>query len=247
MEYCQEQGLEYVVETPRIVMQLDLERIRSKLDRLGSYAWQAVMVNDLGSWQEGRSRGYTLYGGAGLNICNSQAGQLIAHQGLSRFTASGETSFTDLLALLDADLLVDVVVHGPQCALITDFCLIKAAVGDTQRPCPVLCQDGKAFLRDELGQHYEIRSDEQCRNHIFLPKQLSLYNFLPILTKANANGLRLEGQYTSARELYEVVSIYQEGLQQLSSGQWSPKPYERLLRQYPQAVTPGWVTGRDSF
>lgn len=243
MEYCQEQGLEYVVETPRIVMQQDLERIKSQLDRLVHYNWQAVMVNDLGTLQEGQTRGYTLYGGAGLNICNKQAGQLFNDQGLHRFTASGEASFADLLALLDVDLLVDVVVHGPQCALITDFCLIKAAAGDTQRPCPVLCQDDKAFLRDELGQHYEIRSDEQCRNHIFLPKQLNLYNFLPILTKANANGLRIEGQYMSDRELYEVVSIYQEGLQQLSSGQWNPEPYERLLIQYPEAITSGWFAG----
>ncbi|NLP23354.1 MAG: hypothetical protein GX382_02350 [Syntrophomonadaceae bacterium] len=247
MEYCQEQGLEYVVETPRIVMQQDLERVKTQLDRLGSYAWQAVMVNDLGSWQEGRLRGYTLYGGAGLNICNSRGGQLVTDQGLSRFTATGETSFADLLALLDAGLLVDVVVHGSQCALITDLCLIKAAAGNTEQPCPVFCQDERAFLRDELGQHYEIRSDEQCRNHVFLPQQLSLYNFLPILTKAKANGLRIEGQYMPDRELYEVVSIYQEGLQQLSVGQWNSEPYERLLRLYPEAITSGWFANRDSF
>lgn len=245
MRYCQEQGLEYVIETPRIVLQQDLERIKGQLDRLGEYDGQAIMVNDLGTFQEGRGRGFTLYGGAGLNICNSQAGQLMIDQGLARFTVSLESTFADILALLASGMSVDVIVHGPQCALITDLCLIKAVAGDAQKPCSVSCQEEGAFLIDELGQYYMIYSDDQCRNHIYLPNDICLYNYLPVLAKDAANGLRIEGQYMPASDLYEVVSIYQEGLQQLSQGRWeSGEPYQRLLNCYPQGLTSGCFVGR---
>ncbi|HOQ08934.1 MAG TPA: U32 family peptidase [Syntrophomonadaceae bacterium] len=247
MEYCQEQGLSFVVETPRIVMEKDMPIIQSYLDRLEGYSCQAVMVNDLGTLQEARERGYILFGGPGLNISNTRAGQLLRDQGLVRFTASQEASFGDLLALLDSDLVVDLIVHGPQCALITDLCLLKAAAGDTERPCSVHCGEDGAFLCDELGQYYEIRSDEYCRNYVFLPQPLSLYNFLPILTKAQVNGLRIEGQYMTPQELEAVVNIYQEGLNQLSRGEWDIEPYQRLLSQYPKGITSGWFAGRNSL
>jgi len=244
MSYCEEQGLNYVIETPRIVLQQDLERLKPQLDQLGAYNCQAVMVNDLGTFLEGHRRGFALYGGAGLNICNTRAGLMMIDQGLHRFTVSPETAFADMLALLDSDMSVDVIVHGPQCALITDFCLIKAAAGEPERPCSVPCKEEGAFLRDELGQTYIIRSDGQCRNHVFLPNQISLYNYLPLLTKAKADGLRIEGQYMPAGELYEVVIIYQEGLYQLSRGLWEKDSYQRLLSRYPEGLTSGWFAGR---
>jgi len=249
MEYCQEKGLNFVVETPRIVMQKDMPRIMSYLERLEGYAFQGVMVNDLGTLKEARENGYTLYGGPGLNISNTRAGQLLREQGLVRITASLEASFGDVLALLDSDydMVVDLVVHGPQCALVTDFCLIRAAAEDKTRPCPSHCQEDTAFLQDELGQYYEIHSDELCRNYVYLPQPLSLYNYLPILTKAQINGLRIEGQYMPADELDAVVSIYQEGLHQLSCGQWNIEPYERLLKLYPGGITSGWFAGRNSL
>ncbi|HQA06506.1 MAG TPA: U32 family peptidase [Syntrophomonadaceae bacterium] len=247
MEYCQEQGMNFVVETPRIVTQNDMHKIQSYLDRLDGYAWQAIMVNDLGTFKEAGERGYTIYGGPGLNISNTRAGQLMGDQGLIRFTVSLEASFGDILALLDSDMVVDLIVHGPQCALITDFCLIKAAAGEKTRPCSVHCRKDAAFLRDELGQYYEIRGDDRCRNHVFLPQPLSLYNFLPILTKAQINGLRIEGQYMSVHELDAVVNLYQEGLNQLAHGQWHKEPYERLLSLYPTGITSGWFAGRNSL
>jgi putative protease len=170
---------------------------------------------------------------------------LMIDQGLARFTVSLESTFADILALLASGMSVDVIVHGPQCALITDLCLIKAVAGDAQKPCSVSCQEEGAFLIDELGQYYMIYSDDQCRNHIFLPNDICLYNYLPVLAKDAANGLRIEGQYMPASDLYEVVSIYQEGLQQLSQGRWeSGEPYQRLLNCYPQGLTSGCFVGR---
>lgn len=244
INFCREFDLPLVLETPRIVMPKDIGNICNILDRMLDYSLQAIMVNDLGSLQEASLRGYNLYGGIGLNISNSEAGQLMASRSLSRLTASPELKFDNLLGLLESEQIVDVVVHGPQCGFITDFCLMRAAAGDRQRPCSVHCEQEPAFLIDELGQRYQVCSDSQCRNHVFLPLDLCLFTFLPDLAKAGTAGVRIEGQYMSAQEMSEVIEIYQEGLQQLSQGQWNSLLYQRLLQQYPHGLTSGWFVNR---
>lgn len=247
MEFCARHQLPFVVETPRIVLQHNLSTMEQIMDRLDAYPLQAVMVNDWGSLRIARLQGFNVYGGAGLNVSNSEAGRILLEHEVTRLTLSPESSFSDLLSLTDAGLPVDVVVHGPQCGIVTDLCLFRAAQEDQESACQVDCQQSVSFLWDELGQRYAVRSDEQCRNYIFSPMDLCLYHFLPLLAKAGTAGIRIEGQYSQAQELAETVGVYREGLSQLARGQWRKDQFERLLAMFPQGLTPGWFAGKYSI
>lgn len=244
VELCNSSHLSFMIETPRIVTQKDLSRVKHMLDRIIEYHPSAVIVNDLGSMYEADLRGLPVYGGAGLNVNNSQAAEVLKDHAMDRFTISVEAAFADVLEMVDAGLSLDVVVHGPQCGLITDLCLLRAGAQCYEDPCPVHCQEGMAYLWDELGQRYPIRSDHQCRNHLFNPLEISLYPFLPVLSQVGVAGIRIEGQFSQPEHLAQVVDIFNQGREQLRQGTWAKITYQQLLASYPEGLTPGWFIGK---
>lgn len=236
----QDNGIRVVLETPRIVAQRDLTRVRKILEMPELKGLQAVMVNEPGTLRLVRDKGRPIWAGCGMNVTNSAAARLLYGMGVSLVTTSLELKLAELKAMVaETSLDTEVIVHGPLCGMITDYCPVRSSSGDEpDAPCFAKCRDDDYYLVDEYGQRFRIMADEQCRNYIFYPHDLCLFGYLPFFKNIGVHSVRIEGQYYREDTLLEVVSLYRRALEELDRGAWDGrKAYRRLLRLFPAGLT----------
>ena len=240
---CKDNNIKAIIETPRIVTQNDIQNLINTLDALPMEWIEGVMVNDLGSWHHCNNNGYPVLGGPGLNITNSRAGVLLNQNGVNLISISLENNFSDTINILSENYPTEMLVHGPLCLLITDYCAACGARGEDFNTCGHYCLQ-EYGLTDELNNQYRIRSDINCRNYIYHPYDLCLFHYTPLLARAGVSSMRIEGQFYTPELLSQVVSIYAAGLQSLKSNEWNQfSNFYKLLNLFPQGLTTANFTG----
>jgi len=240
---CKDNDIKAIIETPRIVTQNDIQNLINTLDALPMEWIEGVMVNDLGSWHHCNNNGYPVLGGPGLNITNSRAGVLLNQIGVNLISISLENNFSDTMNILSENYPTEMLVHGPLCLLITDYCAACGARGEDFNTCGHYCLQ-EYGLTDELNNQYRIRSDINCRNYIYHPYDLCLFHYTPLLARAGVSSMRIEGQFYTPELLSQVVSIYAAGLQSLKSNEWNQfSNFYKLLDLFPQGLTTANFTG----
>ena len=240
---CQDNGIKAIIETPRIVMQNDMQHVIQTLDTLPMELLDGVMVNDMGSWHHCINNGYPVLGGWGLNTTNSRAGLFLNQNGIKMISISLENNFSDMINILSEDYPTEILVHGPLCVLITDYCAACGTREEYLDNCGSYCLQ-EYFLTDELNNQYQVRSDLNCRNYIYHPYDLCLFNYLPLLARAGISSLRIEGQFYTPKLLRQVVSIYAAGLRSLNNNEWNQlSNFKKLLELFPRGLTTANFTG----
>ena len=91
-------------------------------------------------------------------------------------------------------------------------------------------------LMDDCEQLYRIRTDWQCRNHIYFPYDLALLNRLPDLAAAGIKRFRIDGQFYKPELLRDVIAIYQKAVD-YSPGRWAEQDVAKLLGLFPDGPT----------
>ncbi|MGI6453938.1 MAG: peptidase U32 family protein [Syntrophomonadaceae bacterium] len=221
------------LETPRIVVGSDIDKLNQIFDLANLDCLEAVIVNDLGSMQFLQDRGLKVRGGVGLNLTNQVAAEFLRAAGLSHLTASLELDIYHLEHLATSGINIEVIIHGPLCGIITDVCLAK-----NQESCQSQCLQKDTGLIDSWGQVFQIKTDKECRNHIFSPFDRAYFNYLPRLARAGIKHVRIDGHFYSKGILYDLVSIYIEALQEINEGRFQQfDNYERILKMFPRGLT----------
>lgn len=226
------------IETPRIVSQRDLDSVAEIRHWVQDQPIQGLIVNDLGSLRLLRDTGLSLWAGYGLNTFNSWAAGFLQGLGVSRVVASLELKAADLHMMLGAETPTEVVVQGLLPGLITDYCVISAAHGNTPSECAHYCLQDDFSLVDSCGQQYRIVCDEHCRNYIMFPYQLCLLPYVQQISQWGARSLRIEGQYYQGRELRQVVALYQQAIRRLTEdSQQEADNWGELEKIFPGGVS----------
>jgi len=228
------------VETPRIVGQKDLKKVRECLDWLKEQPVAGIVVNDLGSLRLGQAAGLDTWAGYGLNTFNSQAAAFLAKLGVERVVGSLEMKAGDIRMMLEAGTETEIVVQGALPGMIMDYCVVRAAQADWVGECSRYCQQDRYSLADLCGQEYPVICDENCRNYILYPFELSLLPHLQEISSWGVKSIRIEGQYYRDQDLRQVVEIYLEALKQIADGSWNIRPgFEKLGRFFPRGISSG--------
>lgn len=228
-----------IIETPRIVCGNEISDIEKLLDWMKAQKLTEVLVNDYGSLRLALDKGFSISGGPGLNLSNSIAAAFLADSGLERITASLELNFSRLQKILQSGQQVEMLVHGPLCGMVSDFCpAYDATAGSEEVPCTNQCQGQDYALVDEHGQRYPISSDARCRSYIYYPYHLGLFPYLPQLYTAGLRYLRLDGQYYETKQLLSTVALYRKAINDLKAGNWQQQDnYLKLLQLHPRGLT----------
>lgn len=229
---------EILLETPRIVTESDLHAIE-ELNELASLpGLSGFIVNDYGSMKILKASGLKLCGGPGLNVSNSAAAYFLQQNGLSRLTASPELEWSRLKELLASGIDMELIVQGPLCGMVTDFCLPRTFSEDEDGLCLSPCLYADFALYDELGQKYPIKTDQKCRNYLYYPFDLCLFAELPLLFAAGLKHIRIDAQFYNNVILQQTLEIYLEACQAM--GQDKGKQIDSLntlLDIFPQGLT----------
>ncbi len=228
------ENLHVWLETPRIVTQKDVEALNLAAFKYLSQDIAGVIVNDYGSFQSFKAQGCKVSGGAGLNITNQAAVVLAVRQGLTGVTASPELDPDSLASMLKTDDLLEVIVQGPLCGLITDHCLIETDGSH----CGIKCSEHAYHLLDKKGQAYAVRTDQACRNYIYHPFDLCLYNDLPALSQIGLRYIRIDGQFYDPALLGKVIAIYRRAIDRINKAEpLGTDDYQALIELFPSGLT----------
>lgn len=231
-------NIKIFLETPRIITQSDL-KIVGQMANLGEAGgFDGYIANDYGSMEILKKTGLPVYGGYGLNISNSKAIEFLKGNGINHLTASLELCWNELKSLPASGSEMELIVHGPVCGIVTDFCLPQAFSEEEGGECSAACLSSDYCLVDEEEQKFRIRTDLQCRNYIYNPYELCLFPYLPVLASAGYKHMRIEGQFYPADLLKQVVEIYLQACDDLTKGGWGQKQvYLKLIELFPQGLT----------
>lgn len=206
------------LELPRIMKDEDAiwyDEIK-KLKGLSCLA--GFIVHDVGSLQVLKGTEKEIIAGWGLNTSNSEAVKLLNGEGIKRIYPSLELKYEDLASLLMRYSDIELLVQGPLCGIITDFCIPGSKAGNSLN-CGY-CSDQSYALHDELGNRYPLATDYRCRNYIFYPHELCLLSYLPVLARMGLKYIRIDGQFYEEEKLKEVIKIYQAAVHKMQNGDY---------------------------
>ncbi len=214
------------IETPRIVSQKnwvnimrlagEIAEINNKLDSFAGF-----IVNDLGSLFYLHKAGFKVWGGPGLNITNSKASNILLGQGAEGLCLSPELKLNNLREINLYTVKLEIMVHGPLCGMITDYPIEKFYANKTEIN----------YLKDNFGQKYRLRLDNEGRTHIFHPYDLSLYDYLTEFLRLGFTRMRIDGHFYDNEQLASLLKIYQQKLRE------NKNMRDNLLNLFPQGLT----------
>ncbi len=213
---AREHGAKVVIGLPRITMPAEMERIHMLLEDLEELRPDGVLVGNLGTiFAASKETSLPLYADYSCNIANREAASLLKDYRLVLATAPIELCFEEVALLArDFPLDLEVVVHGPLPAMVSDHCLPAALLrgGTRYQVCPGPCEERQYGLRDAAGLVHAVECDHSCRNFIFLAHELALLPYLKSVLGLGARSLRLEVPTYTPEEVAGTVRLYKEQL-----------------------------------
>jgi len=235
-----EAGARTILELPRIITVGDRSKLHELWNLVTASGVKEVAVHDPGSLLIASRLGIKAGAGYGFNLVNSRAVKQIKAWGAVWASPSLEISGDKVQEMAkETPLPLEVVVAGPLCGIISDYCPVGSMVAGDAENCTSPCQWDTYRLVDNLGQKYPLECDEQCRCYIYHPFELSLFTELPRLAP-RISSVRIEGDGYPPEILGQVIDIYQSALADISRGRWNQQSnFYRLLDLFPHGLTKG--------
>ncbi len=200
-------------------------------------------VHSLGQFETARRLGLAMVADHGNNLFNAAAMAFAERLGAVRAVASLELGLAQIEAVAASTSAgMEFVIHGPIVGMISEHCVIEAAVGcnpESRTHGRPPCAGGMA-LQDVAGQSHGVMTDARCRNHILLPRRLSALPVLGRLLSLRPSHVRIDGRHDAPDVLRRIVTIYTAALDCLCRGRpIADDAMARLVATHPGGLTLG--------
>ncbi len=238
-----EKGKRIGMITPRITGDRESAEIAQLIGGLGADQPDSYLAANIGALE--LLRGLTdtpIHGDYFLNPWNGEAVDFLKGEGVASFAAGAELSLPLVRDLAEvATLSMESLVHGSLPGMLLEYCPIGAHMTGTTRndPCPGPCTQRNYALRSRVGQKHWLVSDQYCRNHLFMAKDLCMIGHLESLQHRNIRRLRIEGTLYEPAYLQRLVALYAEAIDNLMTQQHDAGLIERLAAEAPRELTLG--------
>lgn len=213
---ARERGAVLVAATPRTTTERESGELAALCRALADIGPHGVMVGNPGALRlAAETTGLPLYADFSFNLFNSLTACWLKRLGVSRAAVAPEATGGQIAALVAASPLpLEVVVHGPLAAMVSDHCPVRSLLGNGAAAglCRDLCQGGDFALVDSAGERHAVKLDQFCRSHILLARDLCLAGRLAPLAAAGVACFRIEGQHYSPDQVGAVVAAYRREL-----------------------------------
>ncbi|MDR4506289.1 MAG: U32 family peptidase [Candidatus Scalindua sp.] len=203
--------------TPRICMSRELSEVEWLCELASNIGVDGILVQNLGALSYARDFGLNIISDFSFNILNTCAIKILEQSGVSRVTASMESSFNDIFSLArDSTLPIECIVHGSLPSMLLEHCLPAMVVtkSNSKGICRLPCRYMGYALKDEKGEIRPIEVDQYCRNHIMFSTDLCVLPYLNSFVKTEVEVFRIEAQYYNEVFVETVVRLYRNRLDQ---------------------------------
>ena len=182
-------------ELPALVWPEDEEDLARRLEALWDAGLRDLLTENLYGLRLGRRLGFTVRGGGGLNVLNTQALEEYQALGLASVTASWELSMARIKAL-GGTIPLGAVVYGRLPLMRFRACPVQAAMGCNR------CR-GRGQLTDRRGVVFPVEcSGKKCS---------TLLNSVPVhLAQKNLRGLDFGILYFTQESREECLRVTED-------------------------------------
>jgi putative protease len=176
-----------------------------------------ILVRNLGAlyyFTHDSAKKFRLKGDFSLNVTNSHTADYFISKGLESVSASYDLNSTQLKALVEnsAEQKLEVTIHQYMPSFHMEHCVFAAFMskGSSFRDCGKPCEKHRLELKDQFGNHHQIKADQECRNTMFNATAQSAAKLIPELKKTSVSEVRFEALYERGETLARKIKAYRE-------------------------------------
>ena len=231
-DLCKTAGIRFVVKFPKITSNAFLDAVLPVIKKLSDTCIKEVMVEQCGAAHALMQIDPVpvLSGSAGLNVFNHVAAETLSSW-CSLMTLSSELSRDELAVLVHAARShglknsFALVVQGYSEAMVSEDCILQPLVH-------CLCEDRNTLhpaffgIRDTTGHIFPVRTDGECRSHIYNSAELCLIDYLPSIRNAGINEVVIDARGRPETYILEITRLYRQAID--LSGQKIPNQRHHL-------------------
>lgn len=220
-----------LIETPHILNQEIFDSYWEQIFALQNLSRiDSFLINDLGSLELLRDKGFSVCAGHAFKIMNSQSVSYLKDNDLQNIILSYELDNDSLGSIENKDAL-ELLVQGNRYALVTDVCYFSQTA--TRKKCSVKCFEDELDFCDAYGQKYSVIANQYCHNYIAFPYDFCLFPYLPLLIDKGFKRFRIDGHLYTLEDFEAVIDIYLDAFRDLKEGKWEQiVNYKKLLRTF---------------
>jgi U32 family peptidase len=218
---CHDHGKKIGIQTPRITTRREFTDIDILLESFGEHQPDEFLVHNIGTlnYFEGKTD-VPLHADYSFNIWNSDSASLLNDHGIKIFTPGLELTLPQIYNLGEqsSTLQMECMIHGSMPGMLLEYCIVGTHMTGTGKhdPCPGPCTKRNYAMQNKLEGLHWLETDQYCRNHLFMIKDLCTIGFIDQIVATGANRLRIEGVLYDAEYLKKLVFIYHQALTEKS-------------------------------
>lgn len=249
---CAAAGVKTYLTVNTILYDADIPTMRSIVDAAAQAGISAVIASDISTILYARSRGVEVHISTQANISNTEAAEFYARWA-DTVVLARELNLTQVRAIYDAihsrpilgpngrPLKIEMFCHGALCMAVSGKCYLSLHERNTSAnrgACAQICRRGYTVTDNETGSQLEI--DDQ---YIMSPKDLKTIHFLNRMVDAGVTVFKIEGRARGAEYVAETVGCYNEALNAICDGTFSPEKVNEWDRRLAKVFNRGFWDG----
>lgn len=210
VEYCHVRDVRVHVTLNTLVRQDELDRLYDTLRLIYESGADAVIVQDFGVARAVKSMApdMAIHASTQMAAHNAQAARFLKAQGFHRAVLARECTFEDMARCVQADIDVEVFVHGALCVACSGQCLLSSLVGGRSGNRGLCAQPCRLPWRLEGREGYLLSTRDLCA-----------IDDLPKLREIGVSSLKIEGRMKRAEYVAVTVAAYRRALDALYAGE----------------------------
>ena len=173
-----------------------------------------ILVRNLGALEYFRKleKTFRLKGDFSLNVTNSITADYFLNKGLETVSASYDLNSVQLKSLMEngQSEKMEVTIHQYMPSFHMEHCVFAAFMskGSSYKDCGKPCEKHRLELKDQFGNHHQIKADQECRNTMFNATAQSAAKMIPELKSLSVGEVRFEALYERGDVLEKKIKTY---------------------------------------
>ena len=219
-ELAVEKNIPAYLHTPIITKDLEFQNVKESIKLAKELGFEGIIAANLGVLKIARSSGMKILTDSPLNVFNKHSLHALEEKGADTVTLSTEMNLgqiTDIAKYGNCEY----IAHGQIQIMESEHCLIGGVLGEKDENgfnCASQCKSGSFEIIDEKGFEFPVKTDSQCRTHIFNSRELCLLDDIPQLIKAGLSRLRIDARNMDDYNVGMVTRAYRANIDAYYSG-----------------------------
>ncbi|MDK2832897.1 MAG: family peptidase [Methanolobus sp.] len=219
-ELAVEKNIPAYLHTPIITKDSEFQNVKESIKLAKELGFEGIIAANLGVLKIAHSSGMKILTDSPLNVFNKHSLHALEEKGADTVTLSTEMNLGQITDIAKYGYC-EYIAHGQIQIMESEHCLIGGVLGEKDENgfnCASQCKSGSFEIIDEKGFEFPVKTDSQCRTHIFNSRELCLLDDIPQLIKAGLSRLRIDARNMDDYNVGMVTRAYRANIDAYYSG-----------------------------